>query len=295
MKHAHRFLLSATVLATCAIAAGVATRPAAAATPAHTQPIRPAPKAGPRVDRTLIAMANASTWGHPDQFYEYAGMRAYARGDYRAAIDNFKHAARYADKFSQLALGLMYANGRGVAKDPVRACAWLGLASQAHAPSFIATRDRVCKALTRFQHDQAVAALEKLLPVYGDKVAVRRMAQVLNRGKMDTTGSRLGFDSGINYVPATEFPLTNGEPEQGGGGGYPDTRCTNSTIVGATLVPVAGCGNTNFWITARWNPKRYFTLRRRHWLGVVTAGPLQTIQPPAPASEVKPAPNPIKP
>lgn len=136
-------------------------------------------------------MNNASTWGHPDLFGEYSGMSLYSEGHYKAALKYFKYGARYADKLSQLSIGLMYENGQGVEKDPVTACAWLALAAGRKFPSFIATRNRVCEALTPAQHDQAVAVLEKLMPEYGDAVAKPRMVRALDMAKTEGTGSRL--------------------------------------------------------------------------------------------------------
>src|SRR5690348_10313615 len=112
----------------------------------------------------LRAMNNASTWGHPDLFGEFAGMRRYAGQDYAGALKYFRYGARYADKLSQLSIGLMYDNGEGVAKDPATACAWLALSSERKYPSFVETRDRVCKMLTPAQPDHAVAELDKLMP-----------------------------------------------------------------------------------------------------------------------------------
>ncbi len=183
------------------VAAHAATTSAAAATAATptvpAQPVVARPESDAETDRILTAMGNSSTWGHPDLFGEFAGMRLYSQGHYKSAIKYFKYGARYADKLSQLSIGLMYENGRGVDKDPVTACAWLAMAAERKYPTFIATRDRVCEALTPAQHDQAVAVLDKLMPEYGDAVAKKRMTHALEMAKTQSTGSRLGFDSGV--------------------------------------------------------------------------------------------------
>jgi hypothetical protein len=217
------------------------------------------PQTDPQVERVLTAMNNSSTWGHPDLFGEFAGMRLYSEGHYKSAIKYFKYGARYADKLSQLSIGLMYENGQGVAKDPVTACAWLALASERKFPSFIATRNRVCEALTPAQHDQAVAVLDKLMPVYGDAVAKKRMVRALEMAKTEGTGSRLGFDSGI---------YTGGVKQYCGGQTAGDA-------------PVAGCGSTDFWSPWRWDPKKYFAARDAKWRGTVTVGTLQDMSQPA--------------
>lgn len=223
--------------------------------PPTKNPIPPPPKASPDVEKIITAMNNASTWGHPDLFGEFAGARLYSEGRYEAAIKYFEYGARYADKLSQLSIGLMYDNGRGIAKDPARACAWLALAAERKYPSFIATRDRVCEALTPSQHDEAVAVLDKLLPEYGDAVAKKRMAHALEMAKTEGTGSRLGFDSGITTTGVKQ-------------------NCGGPTVGDA---PIAGCGNTNFWSPWRWDPGKYFAARDAHWRGKVTVGSMEDV------------------
>lgn len=257
MNRSFVFTLLVGALPTCASIAAASTPPApAAAVSAPSVPTKPVvgrPEADATTERVLTAMNNASTWGHPDLFGEFAGMRLYSEGHYAAAIKYFKYGARYADKLSQLSIGLMYENGHGVHKDPVTACAWLALAAERKYPSFIATRDRVCEALTPAQHDQAVAVLDTLMPEYGDAVAKKRMVRALDMAKTETAGSRLGFDSGITTVGVQQ-------------------NCGGPTIAGS---PEAGCGSTNFWSPWRWEPDKYFRARDAQWIGTVTVGALQ--------------------
>lgn len=241
--------------------------PSAQPTRSMKNPIPPPPEASPDVEKIITAMNNASTWGHPDLFGEFAGMRLYSEGHYAAAIKYFKYGARYADKLSQLSIGLMYDNGQGVEKDPVTACAWLALAAERKFPSFIATRDRVCEALTPAQHDQAVAVLDKLMPEYGDAVAKKRMVTALNLAKTEGTGSRLGFDGGITTVGVKQ-------------------NCGGPTVGDA---PVAGCGSTDFWSPWRWDPKKYFAARDARWRGTVTIGDLKDLNAPESSAVAQPA------
>jgi TPR repeat protein len=212
-----------------------------------------------QAEKVLTAMNHASTWGHPDLFGEFAGMRRFAGHDYKGALKYFKIGARYADKLSQLSIGLMYENGNGVASDPVTACAWLAMAAERKYPSFMATRDSVCKALTPAQHDQAVAVLAKLMPEYGDAVAKPRMARELELARSQMTGSRLGFDSGVNQVSASD-------------------SCGGPTIYeGGVAVPKAGCGAMNYYDPSRWDPKQYFAARDAQWRGTVTVGNMDEV------------------
>lgn len=263
MNRFHQLTLLAAAMLACAGTSAAEAPPASAAsvaTPAiPDKPVVARPESDASIDRTLTAMNNASTWGHPDLFGEFAGMRLYSEGHYAAAIKYFKYGARYADKLSQLSIGLMYENGHGVKKDPVTACAWLALAAERKYPSFVATRDRVCEALTPAQHDQAVAVLDTLLPEYGDKVAKPRMVHALNLAKMETTGSRLGFDSGITTVGV-------------------NPNCGGPTVAaGGINTPVAGCGSSDFWSPWRWDPDKYFVTRDAQWRGTVSVGKLEDV------------------
>lgn len=83
----------------------------------------PAPSNSDTV-QALNAMDKTYTEGHPDVINEFAGMHRYAAGDYSGAMKSFLIAASYADKPSQLSIGLMYLNGQGVQKDPATAWAW---------------------------------------------------------------------------------------------------------------------------------------------------------------------------
>lgn len=270
----NRLILSASLCmmllgsAVMAHAAGTANAPATATTTGTPvkNPIPPPPESDPEIERIVTAMNNSSTWGHPDLFGEFAGMRLYSEGHYKAAIKYFEYGARYADKFSQLSIGLMYENGRGVDEDPVTSCAWLALAAERKFPTFIATRNRVCKALTPAQHNQAVAVLDKLLPEYGDKVAKKRMVRALAQARTEMTGSRTGFDFGVESV------------------GVKQAGCGGPTIEGTTE---SGCGSMDFWSPWRWDPKKYFAARDAHWRGVVTVGALQNPEAPKSSSVIK--------
>src|SRR5689334_326130 len=144
----------------------------------------------PYIQKTLRAMSDASTWYHPDLFGEYAGMRRYAAHQYQAALKYFEVGAYYADKLSQLSIGLMHLNGEGVRKDPVTAYAWIDLAAERSYPDFVATRDRVKSELTPAQLEQAQALRDQLAQKYADAVAKPRMEQQLRMGQAQMTGSR---------------------------------------------------------------------------------------------------------
>ncbi|HWG67002.1 MAG TPA: sel1 repeat family protein [Rhodanobacteraceae bacterium] len=289
MHRSGRMILLACVLFSIAATSAAVQPPTSIPTPdglSKSTASLPGPDA--QIERIILAMNSASTWGHPDLFGEFAGMRFYSEGHYKTAIRYFEYGARFADKLSQLSVGLMYDNGRGVEKDPVKACAWLALASERKYPSFIATRDRVCKALTPVQQDEATAVLDKLLPVYGDKVAKHRMALALNLAKMDMTGSRLGFNSGVSMYVGPWPPSGPGSFAGEEEGPRLASFCAAPTLyIGGMPVPKAGCGSIHFYSPLLWNPKQYFAARDARWRGTVTVGSLQDVDKPAPKASAQ--------
>ena len=144
----------------------------------------------------LDAMSNTPTYGHPDLAGEFAGMHHYAAGDYKGAMKEFLIGARFADKLSQMSIGLMYLNGEGVRKDPVTAFAWIALAAERKYPKFLVTRDAVWAGLDTTQREQAKALLEQLYPEYGDASAKPRMIKRMRWDLTHLTGSYLGSQIG---------------------------------------------------------------------------------------------------
>jgi hypothetical protein len=215
----------------------------------------------------LAAMARTSTWGHPDEAAEFQGMQEYADGDYAKAMENFREGARYADKLSQLSIGLRYLNGEGVEKDPVQAYAWVALAAERKYPLYLVTRDKIWKSLNDDQRTQAKALLDELTPEYGDAVAKVRMEHVLRMTRSQMTGSLVGYGSSstASLTPA-QFAAANNLPKWAG----PMPACSGKSIDGG---PITGCGD--LFVEWRWNPREYFQVRDAVWFGTVKVGPLQ--------------------
>lgn len=224
----------------------------------------------PSVQKTLKAMSDASTWYHPDLFGEFTGMRYYAHHKYKDAMKFFEVGAYYADKLSQLSIGLMYMNGEGVRKDLPKAYAWLSLAAERDYPDFVATRDRLKETLTPEQLEAGEQERLKLAERYGDASAKPRMASQLHLGQMQLTGSRTGFDSGVSQL--------NTKP-----------TCGAKVIVGGSETPSAGCGGAaSMYAKSHWEPKEYFASRDAEWKATVSVGaiesPTDANKTPAPAA-----------
>lgn len=278
MKPVHCLTAIAVALLTCAGTAGAAQNAASTVTAHATSPATAATASSDtheQDDRILAAMNAASTWGHPDLFGEFAGMQRYAKGDYKSALKYFKYGAMYADKPSQLALGLMYANGLGVKKDAATGCAWLILAATRNSPRLVATRDLVCSALAPAQRQQADVELAKLQPVYGDTVARRRMATELRLAVTTRTGSHVGFDAGVSEHSGSDVSGFNTSAIVGSA----TRNCGSTLTVDGIPWPPKGCVGSDFWAPDRWNPKLYFAARDAHRIGTVTVGALQHVPP----------------
>ncbi|MDO1529143.1 sel1 repeat family protein [Fulvimonas sp. R45] len=208
--------------------------------------------------KVLAAIEHTPTAGHPDLYGEFAGMQHLASGDYKAAMKYFLIGASYADKLSQLSIGLMYLNGQGVKKDPVTAFAWIAIAAERKYPRFLATRDAVWAGLDAQQREQAKALIERLYPEYGDLTAQPRMAKRLRWERTELTGSYLGEQIGpMASLTPGEFTGTGAQPP-----------CGAATIGG---VPITGCGNLAD-VQWYWDPKDYFKARDAEWSGTVTVG-----------------------
>lgn len=208
----------------------------------------------PDLDAMLHAMGHASTWGHPDEAGEYAGMRAYSQGNYAEALKQFRQGARYADKLSQLAIGLMYLKGQGVHKDPVTAFAWVAISAERKYPQFLATRDRIWATLDADQREQARQKVAELYAEYGDKVAKQRMRNELAYYKTQITGSMLGYDSGIWHMRTQ------------------DDACSGNDLNSGILIP--GC-NVDVYADWRMDPDLYFQVKDAQWRGNVVVGELK--------------------
>lgn len=283
-------LLASALLACAGTAVATTTHTAAASPPTADQSGTAAPDPQTERQDILKAMDAASTWGHPDLFGEFAGMKRYAKGEYKSAMKYFLMGARYADKPSQLAIGIMYVNGLGVDKDVATGCAWLDLAAERKYPRFVATYNVNCKGLTPAQRQQMDETLAKLRPEYGDRAAKQRMATTLRLARTERTGSRVGFDFG------TEVHSGGGMGFGAGSIGNSATRnCGNEVVyAGGAKLPTKGCVGNDFWAPENWDPDTYFRQRDAQWLGTVTVGePLKTDTPEAgkaaPANAANPA------
>jgi hypothetical protein len=215
----------------------------------------------PEVQKTLRAMKDTSTWYHPDLFGEFTGMRYYTHRQFADALKYLEIGAYYADKLSQLSIGLMHLNGEGTPKDPITALAWFDIAAERGYPNFVATRDQLKATLTAEQIAQSAEVRGRLALRYGDTVAKPRMAVQLRQGQMQITGSHTGFNFGISQLNVTPKSLE---------------------------MPIGG--DTDMFAKDRWDPDSYFRTRDAEWKATVTVGAVEAqIKPGGPARPSDPA------
>jgi len=203
------------------------------------------------------------------------GMNAYAKRRYDDAMKFFLLGARFADKPSQLSIGLMYLNGEGVARDAATAYAWMDLAAERDYPDFVTTRDRVAAQLTAEERARADGIRATLAAEYGDAVAKRRVAGELGSVRLNTTGSRTGYDD--LSVRSASSTVSNGGGNCMGIGGI---------VIGNIVIGESGCGQAVRGLddVNPTDPKAYFALRDAQWKGTATVGPLQAVDESAPAT-----------
>jgi hypothetical protein len=200
--------------------------------------------------KALSTMNKMSTLGHPDLFFEFDAMGRYAKGDYSGAMRNFLQAAEYADKPSQLSIGLMYLNGQGVEKDPVKAYAWVALSAERNYPSFVATRSQIWGLLTPEQRQQAIKLQQSLDTEYGDAVTKPHEIQAMKNSMTDMLGGIPRYPTGMPVYTS----LGSAMCDQGN---------------------VREC--TDVYAKWFWDPKTYYTVRDAVWTGTVTVGALQNV------------------
>ncbi|MGK7296133.1 MAG: tetratricopeptide repeat protein [Candidatus Wenzhouxiangella sp. M2_3B_020] len=135
------------------------------------------------------------------QFLE-RGNTFFRQGDYAAAAEYYRLAAHWADKLAQFNLGMLYVNGDGVERDPLRGWAWIRLSAERGYPKFARVANDIWDRFGPGHREAAMAILEnELEPEYGDEVAIERTAREMRRDRLRATagGSRVGANRAL-YV-----------------------------------------------------------------------------------------------
>jgi len=91
--------------------------------------------------------------------------------DYEQAFGLYQTAAEWGHKGAQYVLGELYAQGKGVARDPVAAYAWLEVAAESPDREIRKARTAAGKTLTPEQKAQAESMAQKLALAFGSEAA----------------------------------------------------------------------------------------------------------------------------
>lgn len=155
-----------------------------------------------------IAQSEGFISARRDVFHRREGIRHVVDGQYAAAAEAFRAAARYADKLSQATYAEMLWQGRpGVAQDRALAYAWMDLAAErGNSVALLARREAYWEALTEAERAHALDVGEAVYAEYGDEVAQPRQERVMQRARRGSTGSRVGAASGnLRVVMASDM------------------------------------------------------------------------------------------
>ena len=125
--------------------------------------------------------------------------RAYAAGQYGSAMAKYKAAARWADKFAQYNIGVMYLRAEGVEFDPVKAWAWLELAAERDYPQLVeAADDSTISSMRR--SETRPGTWNASWPRYGEKPESSLPPGKCARTTPGATGSRAGGGAFLSYL-----------------------------------------------------------------------------------------------
>ena len=202
-----------------------------------------------RPDERTVMTSEAFLGGHPDLKYRLSGLAWHGQQNYTRAVEDFRHAARFADKPAQGMLGEMYWTGQGVEADRAVAYAWMDIAAERGYPMFLGKREQFWNELSEAERSRAVEVGVAMMDEFGDAAAKPRLERELKKARRNTTGSRVGS---VGF-------LTIMIPPPGG------------------MRPVDG---SQYWNEKFWNPELYWRWQDHDWKkpaqGEVTVGTVLT-------------------
>lgn len=192
---------------------------------------------------------------HPNELWRLYGTQAAGQGQWQDAARHFRRAARFADKYSQHRLSLLYWHGLGVAEDRALAYAWADLAAERGYPQFLLIREKMWGELDAAQRQRALAAGPAIFDEFADAVAKPRLKRAIAHARTQITGSRTGLIISPLVVMASR-----------GGGGPLDA------VDAVNLGPM--------YADWRMDSRRYWAVEDAIWQnGSVEVGPVQKADP----------------
>jgi len=181
-----------------------------------------------------------ASYGHPNEMWRYRALRALKLEQPERALENFRFAAKYGDKFSQHALSLMHWHGVGTAVDRAQAYVWADLAAERGYRDLLLLREKMWMELDARRRAQALLLGEEMYAHYGDALAKPRMEWAMRRALANATGSRLGFEKDrIRFMAGHRFPVSATEG--------------------------LGVSERDYFADERWKPGSYWREQDREW------------------------------
>lgn len=183
---------------------------------------------------------------HLNELWRVRALRALKLDDAERALDEFRMAARYADKFSQHSLSLMYWHGVGVDRDRALAYVWSDLAAERGYRDLLAVREKMWLEMNDAERRRALEIGPAWYADYGDAVAQPRMEWALRQARADITGSRVGAS-----MDRVKFMRSRGD-----------------------VAP------RDFFAGGRWQSSHYWQAEDRQWDGKVIVLPAEKVDEP---------------
>jgi hypothetical protein len=191
-------------------------------------------------------------YGHPNEMWRYRALRALKFEQPARALEDFRRAARYGDKFSQHALSLMHWHGVGTAVDRAHAYVWADLAAERGYRDLLLVRERMWQEMDAAQRARALLLGEEMYAQHGDAVAKPRMEWAMRRALASATGSRVGATT--DRIEILEYGATAG----------------------------LGLSARDFYERERWRAETYWREQDRQWNAkVIVLPPEQLPDPPS--------------
>ncbi len=200
-----------------------------------------------------LDLAESMAADHPNELWRARALRSLKLDQPEQAVEQFRTAARFADKFSQHSLSLMYWHGVGVSADRALAYVWSDLAAERGYEDLLRVREKMWLSLDAAERRRALEIGPAMYARYGDDVARPRTDWAIRRALADATGSHVGAT-----LDRIEFVDTGSRS-----GVLPRAR--------------------DYYAAHRWSTERYWQAEDRKWNGRVIVLPLETVDAPADA------------
>lgn len=239
----------------CALLLGVATAAPAQPDPPADGREAVVPQLG-ELTFNQLDRAEAMAAAHPNELWRVRALRSLKLDQAGRALDQFRLAARYADKFSQHSLSLMYWHGVGTHRDRALAYVWSDLAAERGYEDLLRVREKMWLEMDAAERQRALEIGPSLYADYGDEVAQARTDWAIRRALADATGSRVG---------ATLDRITMAQAAQG--------RSATGTRVDVPR-------GRDYYAPYRWSAERYWQAEDRNWNGKVIVLPMEKVDEP---------------